>query len=73
MIRLEAIHFAAITTGSYDVFVWVAVPSLETLGTLLRETVGSVLGVRSVCFVWKRQSKGGALGMSSYPLTSTSV
>ncbi len=39
-------HYVAITTGAYDVFAWVALPSSEELGAFLRQRIGSITGVR---------------------------
>lgn len=43
---LEEIQWVSATTGAYDVFVWVAVPSADELRTFLRQRVGTVAGVR---------------------------
>ena len=50
--NLEEVHYVAITTGSYDVFIWVGLESAESLGTFLSTTGGVVDGVqRAVAFV----------------------
>ena len=49
---LEEVHYVAITTGSYDMFIWVGLESAESLGDFLRTTVGVIDGVqRAVPFV----------------------
>lgn len=44
--KIEEVHYAAITTGAYDIFVWVALPSPEELAGFLRGRIGSIPGVR---------------------------
>lgn len=44
--QLKEVQWAAVTTGAYDVMVWVTVPSADELGTLLRTKIGAVPGVR---------------------------
>ena len=45
-------HYVAVTTGSYDVFVWAGLESAESLGNFLRTKVGVIEGVqRSETFV----------------------
>ena len=44
--RMKEITYVAVTTGAFDVFLWVAVPSAEDLGVFLREKIGAVSGVR---------------------------
>ena len=44
--NLEEVKWVAITTGSYDVFAWSALPSAEALGIFLRTKVGMIPGVR---------------------------
>ena len=44
--ELAEVQYAAITTGAYDVFLWVALPSPEQLSSFLRSQVGTVPGVR---------------------------
>ena len=44
--QMKEITYVAVTTGAFDVFLWVAVPSAEDLGVFLREKVGAVSGVR---------------------------
>ena len=39
-------NWVAITTGTYDVFMWVTLQSADQLGTFLREKLGVVSGVR---------------------------
>ena len=45
-------HYVAVTTGSYDVFVWAGLESAESLGNFLRTKVGVIEGVqRTATFV----------------------
>ena len=43
---MEEAHYVAITTGSFDVFVWAGLESAESLGNFLRTKVGVVDGVQ---------------------------
>jgi Lrp/AsnC family transcriptional regulator for asnA, asnC and gidA len=40
------VQYVAITTGAYDVFLWVALSSPEELSSFLRGRVGAIEGVR---------------------------
>ncbi len=44
---LEEVQYAVVTTGSYDVFIWVAVESAERLGNLLHTRIGGIDGMRN--------------------------
>ena len=44
--RIKEVQYCAITTGAYDVFLWVALPSPEELAAFLRIKVGNIAGVR---------------------------
>ncbi|MAX11608.1 MAG: Lrp/AsnC family transcriptional regulator [Dehalococcoidia bacterium] len=44
--ELEQAHYVAVTTGSFDVFVWVGTDTAENLGSFLREQVGIINGVQ---------------------------
>jgi len=44
--ELPESNWVAITTGTYDVFMWVTLQSADQLGTFLREKLGVVSGVR---------------------------
>jgi Lrp/AsnC family transcriptional regulator for asnA, asnC and gidA len=44
--RLEEVHYVAITTGAYDIFVWAGLESAEALGTFLRTKVGIIDAVQ---------------------------
>ncbi len=47
--RLAALpetQYVSLTTGSFDLFIWVALPSSEELGNFLRHSVGVINGVR---------------------------
>jgi len=43
---LEEVHDVAITTGSYDIFLWVGAESAEQLGQFLRQKLGPIGGIR---------------------------
>ena len=43
---LPDVQFAAITTGAFDIFIWVALRSAQELSLFLRNHVGSIEGVR---------------------------
>ena len=50
--QMAGVHYVAETTGAYDIFIWIAVPSPSELTVFLRNTVGSVTGViRSETFL----------------------
>jgi Lrp/AsnC family transcriptional regulator, regulator for asnA, asnC and gidA len=44
--RLEEVHYVAITTGAYDIFLWVGIESAEKLGQFLRQKLGVIEGIR---------------------------
>ena len=44
--RLEEVHYAAVTTGAFDVILWVGLESAERLGDFLHIKVASVEGVQ---------------------------
>ena len=44
--QLPQVRWVAITTGSYDVFIWATLPSPEELGIFLRNKIGIIPGVR---------------------------
>ena len=43
---LDEVHYVAVTTGAYDVFIWVGVESAESLGTFLETKIGVIEDVR---------------------------
>lgn len=50
--QLDKVHFVTVTTGSYDVFAWVALESTEALHDFANRQVGGMVGVRhSVSFI----------------------
>jgi len=50
--NLKETQYVALTTGSFDIFVWVAVASTEELGNLLRTSISTAPGIkRSETFV----------------------
>ena len=44
--RLEEVHYAAVTTGAFDVFLWVGLESAQRLGDFLHTKVALVEGVQ---------------------------
>ena len=44
--QLPEAHYVSLTTGSYDIFMWVALASSEGLGKFLRQKVGVTEGIR---------------------------
>lgn len=48
MANLEHTRWVTVTTGSYDVFAWAALPNAEALGRFLRDSVGVIEGVRRI-------------------------
>ena len=44
--ELPETQFVALTTGSFDIFVWVALPTSTELGNFLRRKVGITPGIR---------------------------
>ena len=44
--QLPETQYVALTTGSFDIFIWVALPTAEELGTFLRRKVGLIPGIR---------------------------
>lgn len=46
LIALKEIGWVTITTGTFDVFAWAALPGPEELGVFLRTKVGTIPGVR---------------------------
>ena len=46
ILNLQYTKWISITTGTYDVFTWVALPTAEALGIFLRSQIGIIEGVR---------------------------
>ena len=44
--RLEEVHYAAVTTGAFDVFIWVGLESAQRLGDFLHTKIAPVEGVQ---------------------------
>ena len=44
--RLEEVHYVAVTTGAFDVFLWVGLESAQRLGDFLQTKVAPVEGVQ---------------------------
>jgi Lrp/AsnC family transcriptional regulator for asnA, asnC and gidA len=44
--QIPEVQYSAVTTGAYDVFVWVALSSPEELSSFLRGRIGAIEGVR---------------------------
>ncbi|MBI4307605.1 MAG: Lrp/AsnC family transcriptional regulator [Chloroflexi bacterium] len=49
---MKEVHFVALTTGTYDIFIWVMVPSAEDLSNFIKTRLASTVGVtRSETFI----------------------
>ena len=61
---LNETNWMAVTTGSFDIFVWVTLRSAKALGVFLRATIGTIPGVRSTeTFVnLSNNSRGSGIG-----------
>ena len=46
LVELAETQYVSLTTGSFDIFIWVALPSSEELGNFLRRKVGITPGIR---------------------------
>lgn len=46
--NLKQVHYVAITTGSRDVYAWIAASSTEDLGRLLRTEIGAIPGIKRI-------------------------
>ena len=44
--EIDEVQYAAVTTGAFDVFLWVALSSPEELASFLRGRLGSIPGIR---------------------------
>ena len=44
--RLEEVHYAAVTTGAFDVFLWIGLESAQRLGDFLHTKIAPVEGVQ---------------------------
>ncbi len=44
--NLRETQYVALTTGSFDIFIWVAVSSTEELGKLLRTSIATAPGIK---------------------------
>ncbi|MEX2598613.1 MAG: Lrp/AsnC family transcriptional regulator [Dehalococcoidia bacterium] len=44
--RISEVEYVSVTTGAYDIFLWVAVSSPEELSAFLRNRIGEIKGVR---------------------------
>ncbi|MCH8351797.1 MAG: Lrp/AsnC family transcriptional regulator [Chloroflexi bacterium] len=44
--RLEEVHYAAVTTGAFDVFIWIGLESAQRLGDFLHTKVAPVEGIQ---------------------------
>ena len=44
--NLDEAHYVVVATGPYDVFVWTALESAESLGDFLRTRIGVIDGVQ---------------------------
>jgi Lrp/AsnC family transcriptional regulator, regulator for asnA, asnC and gidA len=44
--RIKEVQYVAVTTGAYDIFLWIALSSPEELSEFLRSRIGAIDGVR---------------------------
>ncbi|MBI4339470.1 MAG: Lrp/AsnC family transcriptional regulator [Chloroflexi bacterium] len=44
--QMEETQYVSLTTGTFDIFIWAALPSSEALGNFLRRKVGMTPGIR---------------------------
>jgi len=44
--ELDGVSWVVVTTGAYDIFVWITMESSADLGSFLRQKLGTVAGVR---------------------------
>ncbi len=44
--QMDETQYVSLTTGSFDIFIWVALPSSDALGVFLRRKVGMTPGIR---------------------------
>ena len=44
--RLDGVTFACVTTGRYDILIWVEAENAEALGQLITKTIGVIPGVQ---------------------------
>ncbi len=61
--KIDETYWVSVTTGTFDMFAWVALPSSEELGNFLREKIGAIDGVqRTETFVSLMVTKRGYSG-----------
>ena len=46
LVELKESSWVSVTTGSFDIFCWVTLPTSEELGNFLKAVVGTIVGVR---------------------------
>ena len=46
LVELKESSWVSVTTGSFDIFCWVTLPSSEELGNFLKAVLGTIPGVR---------------------------
>ena len=46
LVNLPEAHYVAVTTGTYDVFIWAGLESAENLGNFLHTKIGPIEGVQ---------------------------
>ena len=46
LVELKESSWVSVTTGSFDIFCWVTLPTSEELGNFLKAVVGTIPGVR---------------------------
>ncbi|MEK7681337.1 MAG: Lrp/AsnC ligand binding domain-containing protein, partial [Chloroflexota bacterium] len=50
--EMSEVHFVSLTTGTYDIFIWVMVPTAEDLGNFIKTKLAGITGItRSETFI----------------------
>ncbi|MDO8532441.1 MAG: Lrp/AsnC family transcriptional regulator [Dehalococcoidia bacterium] len=50
--EMSEVHFVSLTTGTYDIFIWVMVPTAEDLGSFIKTKLAGITGItRSETFI----------------------
>ncbi|PZC50797.1 MAG: Lrp/AsnC family transcriptional regulator, regulator for asnA, asnC and gidA [Chloroflexi bacterium] len=72
--ELSEIQYVTLTTGSFDIFVWIALPTAKELGVFLREKLGLTPGIRRtetfVSLSTKKPTFSNKNGLESSKLSS---
>ena len=69
---LREVQYVAETTGAYDMFLWIALPSPAELAAFLRNTVGTITGVRRAVTFLNLDIKKNAYGPGTWDVPDPS-